>query len=153
VTLFARPVDVITREPVRVMQASCPDEIAAIQWLWPHFESLVGLRGRKMYAAADVAAGTYTTCCPIRPDDDPHALGLEVGELPGGRFRRGRLVGEPPEVYERIGPGVQELEALGSVDRSRPVVEFYRRRDEIELWVPITAGSRTPRRGGPEPPR
>ncbi len=119
------------------MQASCPDELAAIQQLWRQFEALVGLRRRRMYAVADVATGTYTTCCPIRPDDDPRALGLALGELPGGRFRRGRLVGEPPAFYDRIGPGIEELESLGPVDRSRPVVEFYKRRDEIELWVPV----------------
>jgi hypothetical protein len=33
-TLLARPADLITREPVSVMQASCADEVAAIQELW-----------------------------------------------------------------------------------------------------------------------
>lgn len=136
-TVFARPVDVIAREPVRVLRASCADELPAIQELWPRFEELVGLRGRKMYAAIDVTAGTYSTCCVVRPTDDPAALGLDVGELPGGRFRRGRLRGEPPGLYELIGPGVEELEACGPVDRARPVVEFYKRHDEIELWVPV----------------
>jgi hypothetical protein len=119
------------------MLATCADELREIQRLWPWFEDLVGLRGRKMYAAADVAAGTYTTCTPVRSDDDPQALGLEVGELAGGRFRRGRLLGVPPDVYASIGPGFEELEGAGSVDRSRPLVEFYRRHDEIELWVPL----------------
>lgn len=60
------------------------------------------------------------------------------GELPGGRFRRGRLGGEPPDVYGRIGAAVEELVSAGPVDPSRPVVEFYKRRDEIELRVPVT---------------
>lgn len=134
---FARPPDPIVRQPVRVMSATCADDLAAIQQLWPRFEALVGLRGRKMYAAADVAAGTYTTCTPIRSDDDPDDLGLDVGDLPGGRFLRGRLVGEPPALYDLIGPGFEELEAAGPVDRGRPLVEFYKRRDQIELWVPV----------------
>jgi hypothetical protein len=136
-SVFARLPDVITRDPVAVMSATCADELSAIQELWPWFETLVGLRGRKMYAAAEVVAGTYTTCTPLRPGDDAGALGLEVGELAGGRFRRGRLRGEAPGVYELIGPGIRELEAAGPVDRSRPVVEFYKRSDEIELWVPV----------------
>jgi len=136
-TMFFRPPEVITRAPSPVMLAICPDELPAIQALWPSFEALVGLRGRKMYAIVDVLAGTYATCTPLRPDDDPDALGLQVGELPGGRFRRGRLVGEPPELYSRIAPGFDALESLGAVDRTRPLVEFYQRRDQVELWLPM----------------
>jgi hypothetical protein len=137
VTVFARPIDLLDREPASVMLASCVDELPAIQALWARFERLVGLRGRRMYGVVDLTAGTYTTCTPLRPDDDPAAYRLEVGTLPGGRFRRGRLIGEPPGLYESIGPGFEELEALGGVDRGRPLVEFYRRRDEVELWAPI----------------
>lgn len=138
-SLFMTSPDLIDRAPVAVMQATCADDLVEIQRLWPWFEDRVGLRGRKMYAAADVVAQTYTTCTPVREGDDPAHLGLEVGELPGGRFRRGRLRGMPPEVYASIGPGLEELEAAGAVDRSRPLVEFYRRHDEIELWVPVTS--------------
>ena len=119
------------------MLATCADEVAENQKLWPRFEELVGLRGRKMYAAADLNASTYTTCTPVLPDDDPRALGLEVGELSGGLFRRGRLRGEPPELYDLIGAGFRELRAAGSVDGTRPLIEFYKRRDEIELWLPV----------------
>jgi hypothetical protein len=65
--------------------------------------------------------------------DDPQALGLEVGVHPGGDYLRGRLVGEPPAVYEQIGPGRSELERLADRDPGRPLVEFYRRRDQVEL--------------------
>jgi hypothetical protein len=41
VTAFARPVDVVLRDPVPVMRASCPDDLRAIQELWPRFEELV----------------------------------------------------------------------------------------------------------------
>jgi hypothetical protein len=139
VTLFANRPDQITRDRLHVMHASCADELSEIQKLWPWFEERVGLRGRKMYAAADVRAGTYTTCTPVRPEDDPELLGLETGELPGGIFRRGRLRGTPPEVYGLIGPGFDELQSTTSVDPTRPLVEFYRRHDEIELWVPVAS--------------
>lgn len=119
------------------MLLTCADELSAIQALWPRFESVVGLRGRKMYAAADLVRDTYSTCTPVRPGDDPGALGLEVGELAGGDYRRGRLVGDPPDLYARIGPGFEELEALGAVDRSRPLIEFYKRHDQVELWLPV----------------
>jgi hypothetical protein len=137
VSVLHRAPDIVDRDPLEVMFATCADELAEIQRLWPEFEQLVGLRGRKMFGVVDLKAGTYTTCTPIRPDDDPRALKLQVGQVPGGRFRRGRLRGEPPEVYALIAPGVEELESAGPCDGTRPVIEFYKRRDEIELFVPV----------------
>jgi len=120
------------------MLATCEDVLPQIQELWPRFERLVGLRGRKMYAVADLVAGTYSTCTPVRSGDDPEQLGLSLGSLPGGRFLRGHLHGEHPEIYRSIGPGFDELQATaGGVDRSRPLVEFYKRHNEIELWLPV----------------
>ena len=37
--------------------------------------------------------------------------GLESGTLPGGRYLRARLRGDPPAVYERIGPTFDEMSA------------------------------------------
>ncbi len=136
-SVFAVPPSRIRRDEVAVMQRSTADELPRIQALWPEFEELVGLRGRKMYAVVDVPAHTYTVCTSVRDDDDPERLGLNRGILPGGTFLRGRLVGEPPAVYAHIGAGVQELLAATPTDATRPVVEYYRRHDEIELWVPV----------------
>ena len=36
------------------MLATCEDVLPQRQELWPRFERLVGLRGRKMYAVADL---------------------------------------------------------------------------------------------------
>ncbi len=35
-------------------------------------------------------------------------------------------------------PAIQELAAAAASDPGRPQVEYYRRHDEIELWVPVT---------------
>ena len=75
------------------------------------FEELVGLRGRKFY-------GAYY--------------------LPGGRYLRARLRGEPPAVYGRIGPVFTALIDREAPDESRPSIEFYRRHDEIELLLPVS---------------
>jgi hypothetical protein len=128
---------VIERFDVPVMLATCPDALTDIQALWPDFETRVDIRGRRMYALVDVHAGTYSPCTPIRPADDPAALGLAIGVLPGGRFLRGRLCGAAPELYAKIAPGMDELLLREHVDPGRPLVEFYRRQDEIELWVPV----------------
>ena len=135
--IFTAAPDRISRADITVLSRTTVDDLPHIQALWPAFEDLVGLRGRKMYASVDTAAGTYTTCTPVRDGDDPQALGLEVGVLRGGDYLRGRLVGEPPAVYDQIGPGMAELERLADRDSSRPLVEFYRRRDQVELWVPV----------------
>ncbi|WP_370962297.1 GyrI-like domain-containing protein [Amycolatopsis sp. cg9] len=127
----------IERADVAVMERTTADDLPSIQALWPWFERLVGLRGRKMYARVDERAGTYTVCTPVREGDRPAELGLATGVLPGGRYLRGQLSGEPPGIYARIGTAMAELQAAVAVDESRPLVEFYRRRDRIELWVPV----------------
>src|SRR5215510_13859157 len=111
-SVLVRPPDRIERSDVTVMEQSTADDLPHIQELWVSFEELVGLHGRKMYACVDTEAGTYTTCTPLRDDDDATALGLTVGTLRGGRYLRGRLVGEPPGVYALIAPGMDELTAL-----------------------------------------
>ncbi len=146
--LDSAPAPLLDSAPARILNADATvmlqrtrDELPAIQQLWPRFEALVGLRGRRMYAMVDVAGGTYAACTPVRAGDDPAALGLETGVLPGGWYLRARIVGEPPGLYDRIAPAMQALAAAASVDPGRPEVEYYRRHDEIELWVPVTSGA------------
>jgi hypothetical protein len=129
----------IQRDDVAVMLRRAKDKIADIQRLWPEFEELVGVRGRRMYAMVDTTLDSYATCTPIRPDDDPVTLGLETGTLPGGAYLRGRLSGPAPAIYQHIGPGMQELVSLigGDLDTTRPLVEFYRRHNRIDLLVPV----------------
>ena len=73
----------------------------------------------------------------VREGDDPASLGLETGRLPAGRYLRTRLHGEPPEVYERIAPTFAALVKMTRPDETRPSIEFYRRRDEIDLLLPV----------------
>lgn len=136
-SVFLAPPDRTERHDVAVMQQTTVDELTQIQAIWPAFEQLVGLRGRKMYALIDERLNTYTVCTPLKDGDRPDDLGLQLGSLAGGWYLRGRIVGEPPQVYERIAEGMAELEAAMPRDDTRPLVEFYRRRDEIELWLPI----------------
>jgi hypothetical protein len=61
--------------------------------------------GRKFFGTFDSSTREYRVCVQVNEGDDPAAaLGLESGTLPGGRYLRARLRGEPPGVYERIGP-------------------------------------------------
>jgi DNA gyrase inhibitor GyrI len=62
---------------------------------------------------------------------------LESGTLPGGRYLRARLRGDPPEIYERIKPAFDALMQEAAADETRPSLEHYRRHDQIDLLLPI----------------
>ena len=127
---------VVERDTVPVMFKSVSDEEAAIGQGISEVEAAIGsLRGRKCYGAFD--GGEYRVCVQIREGDDPTAIGLEVGELPGGRYARVRLKGEPPDLYRLIAPTFERLARRADRDPSRPGIEFYRRHDVIDLLLPI----------------
>lgn len=105
---------------------------------WDRMEHLIGTRGRKFYGALDQPTGEYWVCVEMKDGDDSAALGLETAILPGGKYLRARLRGEPPTVYEQIGPTFVALEKERAPDPTRPEIEFYRQRDEIDVLVPIS---------------
>jgi GyrI-like small molecule binding domain len=133
--LSATPVD---REDVAVMFIRLRDDLAEMGPAWQRLEELVGTRGRKFFGAFYPSTKEYRVCVQMKDDDEPNALGLETGTLPGGRYLRARIRGEPPTLYERIAPTFQELLKRGASDESRPSIEFYRRHDEIDLLLPVS---------------
>ena len=129
---------VIERDDVSVMFRRVADEQEAISRGWAEVEKAVGsLKGRRFYGAMDEGRGEYRVCVRLRDGDDPHRLGLEVGTLPGGRYVRVRLEGEPPDVYRQIAPTFERLAQREDHDPSRPGIECYRRRDVIDLLLPV----------------
>jgi hypothetical protein len=125
---------VIERDAVSVMFKRVADEERAIGQGISDVESVIGsLRGRKFYGA--FADGEYRVCVQIRAGDDPEAIGLEVGELPGGRYARVRLKGS--DLSRLIAPSFERLEQRADRDPSRPGIEFYRRHDVIDLLLPV----------------
>jgi len=129
--------DEVEREQVDVMFIATRDDPAEMGPAWGRLETLVGTRGRKFFGAFYPATKEYSVCVQLKDGDDPNALGLEAGSLPGGRYLRTRLRGEPPAVYEQIGPTVEDMARSVTPDETRPTIEFYRRRDEIDLLLPI----------------
>ena len=103
---------VVLRSEVHVLFLRTRDVVEDIQRGWARLEGLVGTRGRKFYGALDVPTGEYRVCVERRAGDDASALGLETGILPGGRYLRMTLRGEPPAVYDRIGPTFNEIDLL-----------------------------------------
>ena len=127
----------VERTQTEVMFLRTADDPDEMRRGWERLEAAVGVRGRKFFGAFDPATHEYRVCVEVREGDDPAALGLEPGTLPGGRYLRARLRGEPPEVYERIGPTFRALANATPHDATRPSIEFYRRRDEIDLLLPV----------------
>jgi predicted transcriptional regulator YdeE len=113
-----------------------PDGLDEIRRAWNELEAVVALRGRHFYGAYDSIADDYRACVEVREDDEL-VSGLESGTLPGGRYLRARLRGEPPGIYQRIKPTFDALAAHEAPDESRPSLEHYRRHDEIDLLLPI----------------
>jgi hypothetical protein len=134
----AEHVRLVEREDVAVMFKRVADEQAAISSGWTEVEEAVrSLRGRKFYGVVDGAGDEYRVCVRLRDGDEPAALGLEMGTLAGGRYAQVRLQGEPPSIYERIASTFERLAQRSDRDPSRPGIEFYRRRDVIDLLLPV----------------
>jgi hypothetical protein len=122
--------------PVMFMRAR-EDASPAIQDAWARFEEMVGLKGRKFFGAFYEEGSEYRVCTQLKDGDQPEALGLEAGTLPGGAYLRARLQGEPPGIYSQIVPTLEKMTKQTAADASRPTIEYYRSRDVIELLLPI----------------
>jgi hypothetical protein len=136
----------VERADTPVMFVRTADEPVDMGRGWHELEAVVGLRGRKFFGAFDPSPREYRVCVQARDDDDAQALGLESGVLPGGRYLRARLRGEPPAVYERIAPTFQQLLRMATADETRPELEFYRHRGEIDLLLPVTDATQASQR-------
>lgn len=126
----------VERDEIAVQFVRVPDGIEHIRRAWDELEAVVDLHGRHFYGAFDPIANDYRACVEVREGDEL-VPGLDDGTLPGGRYLRIRLRGEPPGIYERIGPTFGELTQHAKPDTTRPSLEHYRRRDEIDLLLPV----------------
>ncbi len=128
----------VERDDMAVMFRRVADDQSGITRGWAELEAAIGsLRGRKFYGAFGAPSGEYRVCVQLLEDDRPDQLGLDVGTLPGGRYLRVTLHGEPPAVYALIAPTFERLAKDANADPSRPGIEFYRRHDTIELLLPV----------------
>lgn len=126
----------VERDAIAVQFVRVPDGLDDIGRAWNELEAVVALRGRHFYGAYDPVADDYRACVEVR-EGDALAPGLESGTLPGGRYLRARLRGEPPGIYEQIKPTFDALVAQHTPDKTRPSLEHYRRHDELDLLLPI----------------
>jgi Integron-associated effector binding protein len=129
--------DVVEREEIAVQFVPVPDGLEGIRAAWDELESALGsLHGRHFWGAFYPDRDEYRACVELRDGDEPLAS-LASGTLPGGRYARTRLRGEPPAVYGLIGPAFDQLLQTAQHDASRPSLEHYRRFDEIDVLLPV----------------
>lgn len=133
----------VVEDEVPVMYAVETGELPqAAEAAFGRLESkLESLQGRRIYGLFYPDAGEYRACASLVEGDQPEALGFDRGKVPGGAYLKARLRGEPDEVYPRIHTVFAAMLETGEPDESRPAVEYYRRRDELELLLPIPEDS------------
>lgn len=130
----------VTRAELPVLSLDVPLDLQQVQQAWPRFEaSLDSLKGRRMMGLVFNREGTYRLATSKLDRDAHHAHELEETVVPGGDYLRLTLVGPPPEVYSRIGAAFDVLFEQADHDPDRPLIEFYRREDEIDCLVPVMA--------------
>jgi hypothetical protein len=123
---------------MRVRYIQCDDGLAAIPTAWRQLEDIVGsLKGRRFVGAFDPVAGWYRACVKVADVAAAAELALPECVLPGGRYLRLRLRGDPPELYERLPGAFELLESSSERDPSRPSLEIYRRLDRVDALLPV----------------
>ena len=93
------------------MYLEVADVLDEIQQGWPRLETMFdSLRGRHFLATVHPELATYRPSVECREGDDAGVLGLSTWTVPGGKYLRKRLRGEPPALYAGIGPAADLLE-------------------------------------------
>ncbi len=128
----------VTRTDLTVLSMDVPLDLAAVQRSWPKFEtSLDSLQGRRMLGLVFNREDIYRLATSKLERDSDHSYDLEETVVPGGDYLRLTLVGNPPEVYSRIGAAFDAILEHADHDAERPLIEFYRREGEIDCLVPV----------------
>lgn len=103
---------------------------------------LATLKGRKFYGTfrMNPEGEEYWACVARIEEDDPKAMQLETGIIPGGWYARKKIQNWEKVVREGKLPAMfKELikSNADNIDESRPSVEFYRSRDELLAMMPV----------------
>jgi hypothetical protein len=128
----------VVRVDVAILSLDVDFDVESIQAGWPDFESrFTTLRGRTMMAVVWPEQGIYRLATAMRDEDDPDALGLRMGCLPGGGYLQLSLTAGGRGVHRLIGPAFEELHAHGEYDAARPCIEVYRSPQQVDCLLPV----------------
>ncbi len=125
----------VEREEIAVQFVRVPDGLEHIRRAWDELEAVVELRGRHFYGAFDPVANDYRACVEVRRETSPCRV---------SRRDAARRALSPRAAARRAAGGlradradVRRAHPEGEAGPSRPSLEHYRRRDEIDLLLPI----------------
>ncbi len=130
------PSQQVTLPDMPVMYVESPTGLAGASDAFDRLEArFPSLRGRKFYGTFQPPAGPYRACTAIGPGDDATALGLPTWVIPGGQYRRRKLLDWQTRMKE-IGEAFRSMAEEGERDASRPSIEFYRSEKDLVLFLP-----------------
>lgn len=135
--------DTVKLQLVEVMYVVADGGLAGIKAAWGALEGrLPSLRGRKFYGTFQFPDGPYRACVALTEQDSPEALDLERGMIPAGFYAR-KIVLNWEDDPKSIATGFDELAKHSTPDPTRPSIEFYRRHNEVILYLPIFEPTRS----------
>lgn len=101
---------------------------------------LSSLRARKFYGTFRLLPDgeEYFACVEKMASEDPEAMGVETGTIPGGLYAR-RKIFDWEEIIAagKLGENFEEMIRTYRIDPGRPDIEFYRSQSELHLLVPV----------------
>jgi hypothetical protein len=115
---------------------------------------LDSIKGRKFYGVFWIlpAGEEYFACVEKFSTDDPVAMGLDDGRIPGGLYIRRKVFDWSKVIAEGKLPSVsKDMVWHYDVDRTRPEIEYYRSVTELHLLIPVRGRSPTPLVGTDHP--
>jgi hypothetical protein len=101
---------------------------------------LPSIKGRRFYGLFRVLpeGEEYFACVEKLSTDDPVAMGLDVGRIPGGLYVRRKVLDWSKVIAEGKLPSIfQDMVRQYDVDRTRPEIEFYRSMTELHILIPV----------------
>jgi hypothetical protein len=103
------------------------------------------IKGRKFYGTIRTlpAGEEYYACVERQPGEDPEALQVESGTIPGGLYMRRKVFDWERVVAAGRLPSIcEDLARTCRTDPIRPQIEFYRSRTELHLLLPVLSEDR-----------
>lgn len=108
---------------------------------------LSSLRGRKFYGVFRVLpeGEEYFACVEKAAGDDPRAMGLDEGRIPGGLYIRRKVFDWSKVIAAgKLPSASRDMVHHYDVDESRPEVEYYRSATELHVLIPVQSRGPAP---------
>jgi predicted transcriptional regulator YdeE len=124
---------------VKIMYVKSENGINGARQAFDKLEAkLPTLKGRKFYGVVFGAPPheEYWAGVAITETDNPKAMGLEIYEIPNGKYAQAKIKNWNSNL-DLIGKTFNDLMEKNQLDESRPSIEFYRSMTELLCRIPV----------------